>query len=386
MDAAEKTATGIVLQILATFLAALAYIWQKQAHLFHSPSDPGPATSTLRWRAGFGLMVFVAVLDIYCFSLLNQSVLGAFGAVTLAWNIVLARVLLHEALTRLMLGAVLLISLGTILAVSASGESQAFTLAEILVLADRPGVYGYLIANIALIGAGAWTVERAAAAQARGGGGGEGPPSLRVFSVLSPMLGGMCMGLTGYGAKAVSTAVFTSDWAAFGRAPIWGFLALTSGALYLQVRYLNKGLEFCDAVRVVPVFQASIILANSLGGIIFYEDLVHESAGMKVLYGFGAALAVSGVCALLMRDKESAGGGGAGGGAGGAHDDAGFRALAGAAEFAATAEGGGGGGGAAAFAGAGDQAAAAGETDSPLLRGGRPCAPSKLGFIPWPEA
>ena len=109
MDAAGRTATGVVLQILATFLAALAYIWQKQAHLYHSPHDPVPATRTLRWRAGFGLMVLVAVVDIYCFSLLDQSVLGAFGAVTLAWNIVLARVLLHEAITRVMLGAVLLL-------------------------------------------------------------------------------------------------------------------------------------------------------------------------------------------------------------------------------------------------------------------------------------
>jgi hypothetical protein len=108
MDGAGRTATGVVLQILATFLAALAYIWQKQAHLYHSPHDPTPATRTLRWRAGFGLMVLVALVDIYCFSLLDQSVLGAFGAVTLAWNIVLARVLLHEAITRVMLGAVLL--------------------------------------------------------------------------------------------------------------------------------------------------------------------------------------------------------------------------------------------------------------------------------------
>jgi uncharacterized membrane protein len=185
------------------------------------------------------------------------------------------------------------------------------------------------------------------------------------------------MGLTGYGAKAISTALFTLDWGAWAHAPIWGYLALTAGALTLQVRYLNKGLEFCDAVRVVPVFQASIILANSLGGIIFYEDLMDAPGGRKAQYAFGALLAVSGVCALLLRDKE--GGRGVGGAGGPLHDDSGFRALAGAAE-----------------AGAGAGEVQTGlyavpqhpATGSPLLaRGGaNPPRSPRLGFIPWPES
>jgi hypothetical protein len=376
MDGAARTATGVVLQIFATFAAALAYIWQKQAHLNHSPHDPVPATRTLRWRAGFALMVLVAFVDVYCFSLLDQSVLGAFGAVTLAWNIVLARVLLHEAITRVMLVAVLLISLGTVLAVSAAGESKSFTLPEILTLAKRPAVSVWLVINICGIGAAAWVVERAARAALASAGE---PAEPRVFSVLSPVLGGMCMGLTGYGAKAISTAIFTSDWGAFAAAPLWGYIALTAGALTLQVRYLNKGLEFCDAVRVVPVFQASIILANSLGGIIFYEDLVDATAGRKAQYAFGALLAVSGVCALLLRDKD---GGGAGRGGAGAHDDSGFRALAGAAEAAGAHE---------VQMGDAGYAAAPLATGSPLLaqRGAPPGSPKiygKPGFIPWPES
>jgi hypothetical protein len=380
MDGAGRTATGVVLQILATFLAALAYIWQKQAHLYHSPHDPTPATRTLRWRAGFGLMVLVALVDIYCFSLLDQSVLGAFGAVTLAWNIVLARVLLHEAITRVMLGAVLLISMGTILAVSAAGESKSFTFAEIVALSDRAAVYAWLCLNLCAIAAAGLAVERAARAAAAAAGG--EPVEPRLFSVLSPVTGGMCMGLTGYGAKAISTAIFTSDWGAWARPPIWGYLFLSAGALTLQVRYLNKGLEFCDAVRVVPVFQASIILANSLGGIIFYEDLMDAPSGRKTQYAFGALLAVGGVCMLLLRDKE-AGAGGRGGGheALDAADDTGFRALAGAAEAASAAERQSREG---AFANGAQPA-----TESPLLR--RSEAPGaqkspRLGFVPWPES
>jgi hypothetical protein len=60
------------------------------------------------------------------------------------------------------------------------------------------------------------------------------------------------------------------------------------------------------AVRVVPVFQASIILANSLGGIIFYEDLMDAPSGRKTQYAFGALLAASGASLLYLRVRDTA--------------------------------------------------------------------------------
>ena len=340
LDGAAKTAVGIVLQILATFLAALAYVLQKQAHLnaLRGGAAAGPASGSLLWRVGFALMVSVALVDVYSFSLLDQSTLGAFGAATLAWNVVLAHLVLKEEITRLMLAAVALISAGTVLAVSSSTSSaSSFTLAIIVELARLPRVYAWCAVNFLGIAGTAYTLERAAAL----------PPAARsrhhdvLFSILSPITGGMCMGcalfrvqraaccvfprahcspqitptsthphahlllssrsFTGWGAKAVSTVVIEGEWSEFSRGPLYGFITLVALALTLQVRYLNKGLEHSDAMRVVPVFQAAIVFSNSMGGVIFYGDMVNEGASRQAAFALGALIAICGVGVLLCR-------------------------------------------------------------------------------------
>lgn len=197
LDGAAKTSTGILLQVLATFLAALAYVLQKQAHTAALGAGAPPATSSLRWRAGLACMVLVAGIDAFSFSLLDQSTLGAFGAATLAWNIVLARLVLGEALTRATAVAAGLIALGTVLAVSSSSAGATdFTLPIILQLASQPRVYAWCAVNAVGIAAAARALERAAAL----------PEQRRsahhdvLFSVLSPVTGGMCMGCVGAGA------------------------------------------------------------------------------------------------------------------------------------------------------------------------------------------
>ena len=93
LEGAARDAAGIICQIVATFLAALAYVLQKLAHR-ELPAGASVYASA-RWRAGFACMVAVAGIDAWSFSLLDQSKLACFGAVTLAWTVVLASALLR---------------------------------------------------------------------------------------------------------------------------------------------------------------------------------------------------------------------------------------------------------------------------------------------------
>ena len=246
-------------------------------------------------------MVVVAIIDVYSFSLLDQSKLGAFGAVTLAWNVVLSYYLLKEELTRLTLSSVFLIAVGTVMAVSSSGNSTEFKLDQIVRLSHTPQVVVWCVLNGIGLTAGIYYIERAVAAPIR-------PNNFNaLLSILSPVTGGLCMGFTGWGAKAISTCIFDGEWSSFANYPIYGFILLVALALTGQVRYLNKGLEYADAMKVVSVFQAAIICSNSLGGIIFYGDLSDASPGKKAVFGLGIVVAVLGVCLLLGRGSASSG-------------------------------------------------------------------------------
>jgi len=57
LEGAAKTSVGIALQVLATFMAALAYVLQKQAHTNSLAPGSPPATVSTLWRAGFLSMV-----------------------------------------------------------------------------------------------------------------------------------------------------------------------------------------------------------------------------------------------------------------------------------------------------------------------------------------
>ena len=155
-------------------------------------------------------------------------------------------------------------------------------------------------------------------------------------------------------------------------------------ALFLQVRYLNRGLENADAMRVVPVFQAAIVFSNSMGGVIFYGDMINESAAKQAAFAFGALIAIAGVGVLLCR-KEADGHGGTHAALGG--EDAASHAPTQQPPFTGSS---GGGGGAAAeahdrsalsIARSPDRARKTDSPESPLLVPAKPAA-----FQPWPEA
>jgi ABC-type phosphate transport system permease subunit len=69
LEGTSRDAVGIVLQILATFMAALAYVLQKKAHMQDNPIS---IYRNKLWIAGFVLMVLTALVDVYSFSLLDQ--------------------------------------------------------------------------------------------------------------------------------------------------------------------------------------------------------------------------------------------------------------------------------------------------------------------------
>lgn len=113
--------------------------------------------------------------------------------------------------------------------------------------------------------------------------------------------------------QAISATLSLEDWGQFKHFPIYGYFLLGGIAVSGQVRYLNKGLAFFDAISVVPVFEAAIILSNSLAGITFYRDLRSQPTGDKLMFAAGALLAIAGVNVQLLKVRKGPHGGGRGG-------------------------------------------------------------------------
>jgi hypothetical protein len=119
-----------------------------------------------------------------------------------------------------------------------------------------------------------------------------------------------------YAAKAISATLFHGDWGQFADYPIYLYFLIGGVAVSGQVRYLNKGLQFFDAMSVVPVFEAAIILSNSVAGIVYYRDLRDQSTGKKLAFAAGALMSIAGVNILLLKARHVGAGGAHGGGEG----------------------------------------------------------------------
>lgn len=304
----SRDAIGISLQVVATFMAALAYVLQKQAHVEISATPKGKKSvyRNRKWVTGFALMTAVAIIDVYSFSLLDQTKQAAFGAVTLAWNTMLASIILHESFTVLDCISVIVIMAGTIIGLSnASPESSDFTFREIVGLLHDELVYIYT--SVVLVGILFIVVFVERTSQKKRSVWTKLETKLLAF--LSPWVGGMFMGFTGYGAKAIATVIFNAEWEEFKNPELYGYVAMAGFAVAMQVRYLNKGLEFFDALAVVPIFQSAIIFSNALAGIVYYHDMRTAPAWKLLLFAFGGSLCIGGISLLLLKTRKPKGGG-----------------------------------------------------------------------------
>ena len=79
------------------------------------------------------------------------------------------------------------------------------------------------------------------------------------------------------------------------------YFLLAAVSVLCQLRYLNKGLEFFDALQVVPIFQCFIIFSNALAGIVYFHDMRTAAAYKLVLFGVGGAICIAGIAILLIK-------------------------------------------------------------------------------------
>jgi hypothetical protein len=312
----DRDAVGYALTLAGTFLAAAGYVLQKAAHVANERAlIPVPSWRQWRWTLGLVCMIASAGLVVAASPFLNQSQSAPLGAATLVFNILLASLILRERFTVLAALATLVILAGTVVAVSSAEASTAFTFVQVLGLLRDPLVAGYSVAIGFGMGGAAWWVERVSKRPDKTWSGAESA----IFGVLAPALGGWANGFTSYAAKALTTAAATGEMAgalsgSVGGGAIYAYVALVSIAVVLQVRYLNKGLEHFTALATVPIFQASIIVSNSVTGIVYFGDLRGSSTPewRGGVFAIGALLCCGGIILLrLQRAEDKAASGGA---------------------------------------------------------------------------
>ncbi|KAJ0403683.1 hypothetical protein P43SY_003795 [Pythium insidiosum] len=297
---------GVLNSLLGSFLSASGYCCQKFAHVrVQRDASLGAASQQRVFLFGLFLLAVGTVSAVLNLGILGQAVQAPFAALTLLYSAVLGRLVLREQFTLSDLGSSVLIVAGVAVDVLAAQLAHVppttFTLRSLGALLLRDSVFPAAYTLLAL----SYT-------------------TLLLRHVHSRRLHGQAVGLLAFSSSAGIMAGFTSlatkstlevlkaalrhDAARRHHAALElanpFFLLLVAAipcALVPQLFLLNKGLEFFGTLRFIPLYQAFIILGNTLCGLVYFNEMASYAPRELLLFAGGVLVTLAGVCLQLLR-------------------------------------------------------------------------------------
>jgi len=112
------------------------------------------------------------------------------------------------------------------------------------------------------------------------------------------------------GAQSVLFAKITSELVRegfltmFARYETYIVLFMLGFTIFLQIKWLNQGLQRFDALYMVPVFQAFWIVFSVISGLVVYDEARDMTETSAFMFSIGVIVTVGGVWSLSQR-RES---------------------------------------------------------------------------------
>ena len=253
-------ATGTLFSLCASFCASTGLVMQKHSHNMKEWEG-----NSFRWRWWLGL-TFITLGGVFdSLALLNAPLIdiAPLTSVTVLLNALLSSFFLNEPVGIVEICSTLLIFIGSTVTCIFGAESKEVH--NIWSLIDRFGrrsftiyitvvVCVFCVASLVL-----WFSQRSLARSTQR----KVEPLL--YGILSAMVGGIQVVLLKCIAE-IFHGQFGGQEDHFQHNAVWVLCAIFVGTAVAQLLILNIGLRNCDAVHLLPVYQAFLIIVGICGG------------------------------------------------------------------------------------------------------------------------
>ncbi|CAH0477819.1 unnamed protein product [Peronospora belbahrii] len=275
---------GMTLSLAATLFGTLGKVLLKLSHT-------SPQAVSVKVAATVCVFLLNPVFDAMSYAYAAQSILAPMAGFSVVWNIVLSPYLLHETLSANDVTGSAVILVGCILVgISGSHDTPTHHSAELFGLFQSRIFVEYAIFVVCIAVVLAWVICSYST---------QSGWRRFAFGALSGLIGGNLFFLK---ASVELLAEGGAIW--FNPETYVIFVAALSsagGGIYV----LDQGLREYDALYLVAIYQAFLILIGSISGVIFF----HESSGMNswwqlVVYPFSIAITVGGIIVLSEKHTE----------------------------------------------------------------------------------
>lgn len=294
---------GALIALVGGVGVGVSMTWQRYA-LLHAPAHVrfcGRARPAMRvW--GLGMILYQLSNAMFAVSTMFAplSLCTACFTLLLAWNIVGARQLLGETLTRARAIGVTLIVAGCI--TSAVGvppdACNAFTIPDVARLTRSVEGTTYLSVLSAL----ALVTSISSVAFERRYPIGRPPrrPLARLMTLVEPMSLGIQEGMTQLAAKALFSMIFNDMihaefWSKAASEWVWLFLSVLSVVGVATIFWIRFVYARYPTTIALPIEYGTVHTAQILGGCIFFQEYRHMDAPHVALATTGLAMVLAGV-------------------------------------------------------------------------------------------
>ena len=261
-----------------------------------------PTWKQKKWLMGCAILISGSLVDFVAYGLAPQSLLTPLGSLVLVWNMVVAHYY-GEKIGRTEILAMVVIFIGTLLCIiSADHYTPNYSFADILDLWYTKRMLYYIIL-VPLLAA-LHTVPLR---------------YIRAYDLLNdPTYGGFyarvqCICYAGaagiIGAQAILFAKQTMELLkAMGLGePVFShyetyliLLGIPCG-LFGNLSFLNAGLRDFDALQVVPIYQTYWMLAGTVGGFVYFNEISEMSNLSIGMFTLGTLISILGIVILSSR-------------------------------------------------------------------------------------
>lgn len=240
------------------------------------------------------------------------SLLAPLAALTLVWNMIVAKIFMKEELSRMDVGATMVIFLGaTLTVVFANHSTPNYSLEDLQGLYSKRNMIIYLVLIPIFILAHYVTLKLIQKYQLAEN---TANPShkfwckveMLCYAGVAGSMGGQSILFAKSTVELVKNAFSGGN--PFAQYPTYLIIMAMASCMFCQITFLNGGLTMYDSLIMVPAYQAYWIIMGVLGGLVYFDEISAFTPLAGAMFCVGTLVAISGVAVLTQREIGDRGG------------------------------------------------------------------------------
>jgi hypothetical protein len=303
---------GIILSVAGSLFSTVSLALQRLSHKRNEalPAEDQLAANRQKLNIiGVVFLFFGSLVDFAALGFAPATVISCMGSLTLVLNMILAPILIGEAVFLRDVFVNFIVIMGTLISVwFGPHDTPEYDLEDLVRLVKEPtfimyqSMFGIWVLSLIVV----WMDLRIDVDSPTYLTGLEAITRRRLLRFSYPGLAGSIGGFTAAYAKAsielIKTSILGDN--QFTHIGTYFIIFVMGGSVCLQIKFLNAGLKRYETMYIVPVYQVFWIISGILAGMFYFHEVEGLSEKEVRLFSLGVGISITGIILHSKRNSH----------------------------------------------------------------------------------